>query len=149
MKYYAIINGQQIGPVEEYQLKEMGVTKDTLVWREGMPQWQAAGSLPELGYLFIGVPPTPPVPPAMMPKTWLVESILVTLFCCLPLGIVGIVNAAGVSSAYNMGNYNEAMQKSEAAKKWTMWGLIAGLVVGVLYAIFYSLILIGAVGGYY
>ena len=30
----------------------------------------------------------------VQPKTWLVESILVTLFCCLPFGIVGIVNAA-------------------------------------------------------
>ncbi len=30
------------------------------------------------------------------PKNHLVEAILVTLFCCLPFGIVGIVNA-GVS----------------------------------------------------
>jgi len=28
------------------------------------------------------------------PKNWLVESILVTLFCCLPLGIAGIINAS-------------------------------------------------------
>ena len=30
------------------------------------------------------------------PKNWLVESILVTLFCCLPLGIAGIINASKV-----------------------------------------------------
>jgi len=32
------------------------------------------------------------------PKSWLVESILVTLFCCLPFGIAGIVNASRVES---------------------------------------------------
>ena len=31
------------------------------------------------------------------PKTWMAESILVTILCCLPFGIIGIVNAAKVS----------------------------------------------------
>lgn len=28
------------------------------------------------------------------PKTWMAESILVTVFCCLPFGIAGIVFAS-------------------------------------------------------
>ena len=145
MKYYVLINGQQTGPVEENQLLGMGVTRDTTVWHEGMPQWQAAGTLPELGYLFAnagnaagynygggygqatGAAPQPPMQP--MPKTWLVESILVTVFCCIPFGIVGI--------AYNTGNYILAQEKSKAAKKWTIWGLIAWIVGVVLYVIFW------------
>lgn len=165
MKYYVLINGQQTGPVEENQLLGMGVTRDTQVWHEGMPQWQAAGTLPELGYLFAnagnaggyggygqaaGAAPQPPMQP--MPKTWLVESILVTIFCCLPFGIVGIVNAAAVSSAYNTGNYMLAQEKSKAAKKWTMWGLIVGLVGIILYVIFWiamvGLGLMSEVAGY-
>ena len=34
------------------------------------------------------------------PKTWLVESILVTLFCCLPFGVVAIVNSSKVESHF-------------------------------------------------
>ena len=71
----------------------------------------------------------------MQPKTWLVESILVTLFCCLPLGIVGIIKAANVSSLYNAGRYQEAEQSSQEAGKWTKWGLWLGLIGGILYGI--------------
>ncbi|WP_419184195.1 DUF2752 domain-containing protein [Xiashengella succiniciproducens] len=37
------------------------------------------------------------------PKTWLGESILVTIFCCLPFGIAGIVNASKVESRFYAG----------------------------------------------
>ena len=47
------------------------------------------------------------------PKTWMVESILVTILCCLPLGIVGIVNAAKVNSLYSAGKYDEALRGRE------------------------------------
>lgn len=156
MKYFVLINGQQLGPVEESQLLGMGVTRDTQVWREGMQQWQPAGAVSELGYLFAspyggavgGATPPPPPPPGNSyppppqptqynqgidydeecPKTYLLESILVTIFCCLPFGIIGIYNAAGVSSAYNMGDYRLSMQRSDNAKKWSLIGLIVGLV---------------------
>lgn len=70
-----------------------------------------------------------------MPKTYLVESILVTLFCCLPFGIAGIVNAAKVESRYNNGDVEGAITASNDAAKWTKIGLIVAIVVGVLYAI--------------
>lgn len=44
------------------------------------------------------------------PKTWMAESILVTVFCCLPFGIAGIVFASKVSSLYAAGNYEAALQ---------------------------------------
>ena len=69
------------------------------------------------------------------PETNLVWAILCTLFCCWPLGIVAIVNAAGVNSAYNAGNYEEAERKSKAAKTWAMWSAILGLIVSVIYVI--------------
>lgn len=154
MKYFVLINGQQLGPVEESQLLGMGVTRDTHVWREGMEQWQPAGTVSELGYLFappcgsaasgatppppMGGCPPPPYPQPMQynqdidydecPKTYLLESILVTIFCCLPFGVIGIYNAAGVSSAYNMGDYRLSLQRSDNAKKWSLIGLIVGLV---------------------
>ena len=71
------------------------------------------------------------------PKTWMAESIVVTIFCCLPFGIVGIVNAAKVSSLFAAGNVAATEEASKSAGTWTKWGFIVGLVVIVLYAIFY------------
>ncbi len=72
------------------------------------------------------------------PKTWLVESILVTIFCCLPFGIAGIVFASKVSSAFAAGRYDEALQASKDAGKWTKIGFFAGIVVIVVYLIIYG-----------
>ena len=38
------------------------------------------------------------------PKNWLVESILVTVLCCLPFGIAGIVNASKVEVLFLSGD---------------------------------------------
>ena len=82
-------------------------------------------------------PPTPPkiaynydIPPR--PKTWLIESILATLFCCLPFGIVGIINAARVNSLHDQTEYEKSKKASANAKRWT---LIA-FVIGLIYLIF-------------
>lgn len=72
------------------------------------------------------------------PKTWMAESILVTVFCCLPFGIAGIVFASKVSSLYAAGNYEAALQASKDAGKWTEIGFIVGLVVIVLYLLVYG-----------
>lgn len=72
------------------------------------------------------------------PKTWMAESILVTVFCCLPFGIAGIVFASKVSLLYAAGNYEAALQASKDAGKWTKIGFIVGLVVIVLYLLVYG-----------
>ena len=72
------------------------------------------------------------------PKTWMVESILVTIFCCLPFGIVGIVNASKVSSLFLAGNYAEAQKASADAGKWTKIGFFVGLVCIIIYSIIYG-----------
>lgn len=66
----------------------------------------------------------------------LVWAILSTLFCCLPLGIVSIVFAAQVNGKLAAGDIAGAREASDKAKKFAMWGAIAGVVVLVLYAIF-------------
>jgi uncharacterized protein YqhQ len=70
------------------------------------------------------------------PKNYLVESILATLFCCLPLGIVAIINASKVNSAYDAKNYEEAQKASNDAKKWMKYAIIAGVVGIILYLVF-------------
>ncbi|HEX6914889.1 MAG TPA: CD225/dispanin family protein [Chitinophagaceae bacterium] len=69
------------------------------------------------------------------PKNWLVESILVTIFCCLPFGIVGIIYASQVSSKFAAGDHQGALNASRDAAKWTKIGFWVGLSVLILYII--------------
>ncbi len=61
------------------------------------------------------------------PKNWLVESILVTIFCCLPFGIAGIVFASQVNSKYAAGDYAGAVRSSLDAARWTKIGFWIGI----------------------
>ena len=79
------------------------------------------------------------------PKNWLAESILVTLFCCLPFGIAGIVNAAQVSSKFAAGDHDGALRASQEAGKWTKIGFWVGIGVIALYVLF---VVVLGVGGF-
>ncbi len=67
VQFYAVVNGQQQGPFNLQQLQQLAaqnaITPDTLVWKNGMPNWAAAKTVPELGQIFGAVPPPPPPPP--------------------------------------------------------------------------------------
>ena len=67
---------------------------------------------------------------------YLVLSIISTVCCCLPFGIVGIVFSVKINSAMNVGNYEEAAQNAKMAKIWTIVSFVVGLVVGILYFMF-------------
>jgi Interferon-induced transmembrane protein len=74
----------------------------------------------------------PPQPAGQAPKNYLVWSILVTLFCCLPLGIVAIVKSSQVNGLWAQGLYAEAQAAADSAKKWVTWSVIVGLIVNVI-----------------
>lgn len=67
--YFVAVNGQQSGPYNMGALQGMvangQLTRESLVWKQGMPAWAAAGIVPELSALFGAVPPPMPgqVPP--------------------------------------------------------------------------------------
>ncbi len=73
--------------------------------------------------------PELPSPPAHIPN-YLVQAILVTIFCCLPFGIVSIVYAAQVNSKLAAGDVSGAMQASKNAKTWA-W-VSFGVALGIL-----------------
>lgn len=158
-KYFYADGENSNGPFSLDELKSKGITPNTKVWCEGMADWLPASQVPDLKDLLrLSPPPLGTESRAeyrndnylknnnynknkmenstqQPPKTWLVESILATLFCCLPLGIVGIVNASKVESRFYAGDVNAAQQASAEAKKWTMISFILGLVGIVLYII--------------
>ncbi len=59
--YHVQFNGQQMGPVPFDQMKQAAANgqlrSDTPVWRDGLPGWGPARSVPELASLFAPQPP--------------------------------------------------------------------------------------------
>jgi len=84
--------------------------------------------------------------PVVSIPNYLVHSILVTLFCCLPLGIAAIVYAAQVNSKVSAGDIAGAQESSAKAKKfcWLAFGI--GLAFQILYGILMFLGVLGNIG---
>jgi len=156
---------QQKGPLAEEELKQMissgQLTATTKVWKEGMPDWVAADTLPEfsgLGSIGVSAQPVPPQTttpyqsPTVgnslhsgasaagpMPETYLWQAIVATVCCCQIPGIVAIVFAAQVSSKYATGDYYGAQKASDTAKTWCLvaaglW-ILAAVGYGILVAV--------------
>lgn len=142
MDYYVIRNNKRQGPFTIEQLQAAGLAPDTMVWREGLANWTRAADVAELAEMATAdaTPHREPprfdarsTEPQPMPKTWLAESILVTLLCCPPFGIAAIVFASQVESMYCLGNYEMAEHKSAQARKMVLWGFGLGLALIVGY----------------
>lgn len=67
---------------------------------------------------------------------YLAPAILVTLFCCLPAGIISIIYAAQVSSKLAAGDIQGAMAASKNARTWTLVSLGLSLLVILIFVIF-------------
>jgi len=69
MNWYYVEAGKQAGPVEEAQLDELArsgqIQSDTLVWREGMANWQAYSEARGVGQSMPSAPPIGGVGPAL------------------------------------------------------------------------------------
>ena len=141
-QYYYTDGKERYGPFTLDQLRERNISQETLIWKEGMPDWVVAKKVIELQSLFMAsenfqdsapinvIPQSIEVPP----KNWLVESILVTLLCCMPLGIAGIVNASKVDVFWRMGQKEAALQCSHEAGKWVKISFIIGIIgIGIYF----------------
>lgn len=156
MEYHYNDGVTNYGPFTLEQLRQQPINRNTQIWHTGLPAWKPAYEIPELASWF-GASPSQGPPPAnqaysqpgpqksLVPKTWLLESILVTIFCCLPFGIAGIVFASRVESRYYSGDVNGAMQASQEAGKWTKIGFWIGLAGAVIYLI---MVLAFGIGGF-
>ena len=66
-------------------------------------------------------------PTAVIPN-YLISSILVTLCCCMPFGIVALVFSAQVNSKLAAGDVAGAQAASNSAKTWNLVAFLAGLL---------------------
>ena len=113
-EYYYLSGETKVGPFTLEGIKNAPITSNTLVWNNTLTDWVPASSLPEFQEKFgsTTVTVTPPQaqtytqtnysagtkPP--MPDNYLVWAILSTVLCCVPFGIVSIIQSSKVSSAY-------------------------------------------------
>jgi len=142
-------DGKEYGPVSAETLQqwitEGRANAQTQVQVEGGSGWVALGQVPEFAATFNVPPPSAGAPgmisPGGMPPgakipNYLVQSILVTLCCCLPFGVAAIVYAAQVNSKQAAGDLAGAQDSSNKAKMWC-WiafgvGIVANLIVGAI-----------------
>lgn len=85
-------------------------------------------------------------PNSVPPKTWLVESILVTIFCCQILGIISIIYAASVESKFYRGDISGAENASRTAKTLVLVSVALGILTIIGVGIMATL---GVFAGYY
>lgn len=155
--FYIDSEGNQKGPLTLDELRVEHIRKEQLVWTQGMTDWKPAYDIADLkplfevsGTTFHQQPQTTPPPPhqtiggnvPLMPKTWMVETILVTILPFILcgnilslIGIAGIVNASKVESLYNSGLYDRAQEASDNAARWTkitFWIAIAAIVLAII-----------------
>lgn len=83
----------------------------------------------------------PPRGPRPDIPNYLVQAILATICCCIPLGIPAIIYASQVNTKLAAGDIAGAQAASANAKKWSLIALVGGVVFGILYAIFNAAIL--------
>lgn len=78
---------------------------------------------------------------------YLILSIISTLCCCIPLGIVAIIYSAKTSSLLAGGRQDEARKAAKTAKIWIIIAFAAGILLDIIAFIF--VFVMGAFDGYY
>lgn len=156
--YWVILDNEKIGPLTVDELRNLNLTPDTPIWRAGLDDWRHAGDLEEIAFLFapeeprihpqfFNVPPIPQQRPSFfgavpgapvqpdddrltkpMPSSYLVWSIICTVLCCIPFGIVAIYYSSQVSSRFDSGDYAGAEKASERAQLWIIISIVVGLI---------------------
>lgn len=156
------------------QIKQGAVKPTDLAWCSGMSDWKPASEVlpdafappsvapeptgavppeakpvgpPPMASAPAGVPPTAAGDLPPKPENYLVWAILVTVLCCLPLGIVSIVFASQVDSKYQAGDYQGAIIASRKAKTF-MWWSVGLWVVGVVITIAIQVVVLVSGGSF-
>ena len=79
-----------------------------------------------------------------IPNSYLALSIISTILCRLPTGIVSIIYSTKVNSSYEDGNYDEANKASKNAKTWGLVSIGVAVVGWLIYILIFGVALFGA-----
>lgn len=148
MKVWIHINGVQEGPYELHELPLDRMTALTPVWHEGLPSWLPASQVPLVAEQMAGAgrqeqaqqqfqqqfaspaaAHQSQAEPEKAPASYLVWSILMTVLCCNPIGIVPIITGVVTRSRYSNRDYAGSKRMSEATAWWVMITIVTCLML--------------------
>ena len=75
-------------------------------------------------------------PPRPQVNNYLVQAVLTSFCCCMPVGVVAIIYAAQVNSKLHAGDTAGAQAASKNAKMWCWIALGAGALAWLAYVAF-------------
>ena len=146
-------HGGSEGPFGIDELRERiaagHIDHTTLVWSDGMSDWQPLASVPELATLVRTPGPAPPPayagpppyrPGADVPELSYVGPILATVLCCVIGGIISIVYTATGNTSLARGDVAGYERAKRARNGW----MIAAVAVGGIFSILYLVLMIVA-----
>lgn len=158
-KYYIIYQGQPAGPMDAARLQSYGLTPDSAIWHEGLPDWVKASTVPELApYLYhtnpgtVNVPPVQPFGspqtasaypsygqkpvygPAVPHKNWLTPAIIATvlgfLFSCIGV-VFGIIAITQASAANNAYARGDEYEGERRNSSAKTWTIVTYVLCGI------------------
>ncbi len=146
MRIWIHIDGAQQGPFEPESLPLDKINEDTPMWHEGLAGWTRAADIPVVASLLphdecdsdsdnAAAPAAESAadlsdrPQDKCPANYLVWSILLTLLCCNPIGIIPIIIGSGVRTRWNAQQYDSARRQSEITAWWLMITIVTCLML--------------------
>lgn len=166
--YFLDSDGEVKGPMPLAYFKVNKINPHSLVWHGGLPQWVEAHTVPSIrkyqdsealksfstkrGIVDLAkeIKNTPEMRTLTekerenvrhpMPKTWMFESILITIFCCLPTGIVSLIYSSRVTTYWKKGFYGEAFEASWKAAFWVKLTVVISIILWIAYFLIWTYI---------
>ncbi|KAF3820987.1 proline rich transmembrane protein 1B [Mirounga leonina] len=83
-----------------------------------------------------GIPAPAAVDHRPLPKDYMMESVLVTLFCCLLTGLIAIVYSHETRAALSRGDLVQAEEASRKARSLVLFSLLFGVFVSTSWVIY-------------
>lgn len=62
------------------------------------------------------------------PPNYLVWTVLVTVMCCVPLGVISLIYSSQVKTKYNAGDIEGAKKASSKTELWLILAFVLGLI---------------------
>nr|XP_019584438.1 PREDICTED: proline-rich transmembrane protein 1 [Rhinolophus sinicus]XP_019584439.1 PREDICTED: proline-rich transmembrane protein 1 [Rhinolophus sinicus] len=93
-------------------------------------------SFPVYNNPMAGMPASATVEHRPLPKDYMMESVLVTLFCCLLTGLIAIVYSHETRAALSRGDLAQAEEASRKARSLVLFSLLFGVFVSTSWVIY-------------
>ena len=125
--FYHPKSGPDIGPLAIHELRGR-ITRETLIWKNGMVEWTKAGNLPELTSILAGM--KPPLPPTIISDKWMWCLSIIPIVACWTFSIlvhdaVGFVVAVVLNTIFVILDFKEIDKSGrDVSTACYLWGLL-------------------------